>query len=106
MSNATALTEQNFELSVSEGVSLVDFWAEWCGPCRMLAPAIDQLAEEYKGRALVAKVDVDQAQGLAVKFGVQSIPTLLVMKDGREVKRFIGVTAKGEIAKAIDAALA
>ncbi len=106
MSNATALTEQNFELSVSEGVSLVDFWAEWCGPCRMLAPAIDQLAEEYKGRALVAKVDVDQAQGLAVKFGVQSIPTLLVMKDGKEVKRFIGVTAKGEIAKAIDAALA
>ncbi len=106
MGNAASLTSGNFKDSVAAGVTLVDFWAEWCGPCRMLAPAIDELAKEYEGKALVGKVNVDDAPDLASEFGVNSIPTLVVLKDGAEVKRFIGVTGKGEIAKAIDAALA
>ena len=106
MSNAKPLNENNFSASIATGVTLVDFWAEWCGPCRMLAPAIDAIAAEYEGKALVAKVDVDESQNLAVKYSVQSIPTLLVFKDGKEVKRFIGVTQKGDITGAIDTALA
>jgi len=106
MANTTALTEQNFKDTVSQGVTLVDFWAEWCGPCKMIEPDIDALAEEYSGKAQVAKVDVDQQPGLAQEFGVQSIPTLLVIKDGEEVKRFVGATKKPELAKALDEQLA
>jgi thioredoxin 1 len=105
MSNATALTEATFKESVASGVSLVDFWAEWCGPCRMLAPVIDELAAEYNGKALIAKLDVDQAQSLAEEYGVSSIPTLLVIKDGAEQKRFVGVTSKTDLTKALDEAL-
>ncbi len=106
MSAATALTEATFKDAVAQGVTLVDFWAEWCGPCRMVAPVLDDLAKDYAGKAAVAKINVDQEPGLAEQFGVSSIPTLLVMKDGAEVKRYIGVTAKTELAKALDAALA
>ncbi len=106
MSAATALTEATFKDAVARGVTLVDFWAEWCGPCRMVAPVLDDLAKDYEGKAAVAKINVDQEPGLAEQFGVSSIPTLLVMKDGAEVKRYIGVTAKTELAKALDAALA
>lgn len=105
MGNATALTGSNFQSTVSSGVTLVDFWAEWCGPCRMVAPTIDELAKDYDGKATVAKVNVDDAGDIAAQFGISSIPTLLVMKDGSEVKRFVGVTQKGELAKALDAAL-
>jgi len=105
MSNATALNEENFQQTVQEGVSLIDFWAEWCGPCRIIAPSIDELAKDYEGKATVAKVNVDEAGEVAMKYSVSSIPTLLVMKDGEEVKRFVGVTSKTELAKAIDAAL-
>ncbi len=105
MSNAKAVNEQSFTQETASGVALVDFWAEWCGPCRMMGPAIDQVAAEYEGKALVAKVDVDECQNLAVKLGVNSIPTLIVFKDGAEVKRFIGVTSKGDLAKALDAAI-
>ena len=105
MSNATALTKDNFEATVSNGVTLVDFWAAWCGPCKIIAPLIDELAGAYDGRATVAKVDVDQEGALAEQFGVQSIPTLLIMKDGQEVNRFIGVTSKEDLAAALDGAL-
>jgi len=105
MGDAIAFTKDSFKSTVAEGVTLVDFWAEWCGPCKMIAPAIEELAKEYDGKASVGKVDVDQEGELAQEFGVSSIPTLLVMKDGNEAQRFVGVTKKEELAKAIDAAL-
>ena len=105
MSNATELTESNFNDTVANGVTLVDFWAEWCGPCRMLTPIIDELVGEYDGKATISKVNVDEASELAQQFGVSSIPTLLVMKDGKEVNRFVGVTSKDNLSKALDEAL-
>ena len=105
MSNLTALTEQNFKDTVASGVTLVDFWAEWCGPCRMIAPVLEELSGEYTGKASVGKVNVDEAPGLAEQFGVSSIPTLIVFKDGAEVTRFVGVTNKGTLSTALDNAL-
>jgi thioredoxin 1 len=105
MSNAMSLTKENFEATVSEGVTLVDFWAEWCNPCKIVAPTIDELAQQYEGKAKVAKVDVDSQGELAQQYNVSSIPTLLIMKDGAEANRFIGITSKDDLAKAIDAAL-
>lgn len=105
MSNATSLTEAAFNDAVKAGVTLVDFWAPWCGPCRMIAPVLDELAVEYNGKAAIAKVNVDEEPGLAQRFGVSSIPSLIVIKDGAEAQRFVGVTSKTDLAKALDAAL-
>ena len=105
MSNLTALNEDNFQEKVANGVTLVDFWAEWCGPCRMITPVLEELSGDYEGKASIAKVNVDEAAGLAQQFGVSSIPTLLVIKDGTEVQRFVGVTGKSTLASAIDTAL-
>ncbi len=106
MSNAAALTEAGFASAVANGVTLVDFLAAWCGPCRMMSTVLDELAADYAGKASVGKVNVDQEPGLAEQFGVSSIPTLLVIKNGAEVKRYIGVTPKAELVKALDASLA
>ncbi len=84
---------------------LVDFWAAWCGPCRMVAPVVEQLAEEYEGRVKVAKLNVDENRNTAAKYGIMSIPTLLVFKGGEVTQRLIGFRPKPELAKALDAAL-
>lgn len=91
---AIHLTKKDFEEKIEKGVFLVDFWAVWCGPCRMAGPVIDELAEEYKDKALVGKVNVDEEQELAANFGVMSIPTVIVFKDGKEVERVTGFVGK------------
>ncbi|MCK5294591.1 MAG: thioredoxin [Arcobacteraceae bacterium] len=88
------LTSENFEATVNEGVSLVDFWAPWCGPCRMIAPVIEELAEEFDGKASICKINTDEQQELATKFGVRSIPTILLMKDGEIVETMVGASSK------------
>ncbi|MGB0990149.1 thioredoxin [Arcobacter sp. F155] len=92
------LTNDNFEATVNEGVSLVDFWAPWCGPCRMLAPVIDELAEDFDGKANICKVNTDEQQDLAVKYGVRSIPTIVFMKNGEVVDTLVGAQSKQALA--------
>jgi len=87
------LTSENFEATVNEGVSLVDFWAPWCGPCRMIAPVIEELANDFDGKANICKINTDEQQELASKFGVRSIPTILFMKDGKVVDTMIGAAS-------------
>ena len=81
---------------------MVDFWAAWCGPCRMVGPIIDELSEEYEGKAIIGKVDIDSNQQYAAQFGVRNIPTVLVFKDGELVDRKVGVSSKNDYAQAID----
>ena len=93
------------EVMNSELPVLVDFWAEWCGPCKMIAPAIHDLAVEYGGKLNVAKVDVDNAPNIARKYGVRSIPALIFFKDGKPVDQIIGAVPKGALKKKIDSVL-
>ena len=99
------ITDEEFENSIlkNSGVCLVDFWAEWCGPCKMIAPTIDQLAEEYDGKVLFAKVDVDSNPNLSVRFHVRSIPMLLLFKDGKPVDQIIGAVGKQHFEEKINA---
>lgn len=107
MSNALALTTAEFseKIEKSNGVALIDFWASWCGPCRMLAPVIDEVAEDFAGKCDVYKVNVDEEGDLAAKFGIMSIPTLIIFKNGEAVGKLVGVVPKESIADAINAAL-
>ena len=97
------LTEKNFEEEVlkEEKLVLVDFWATWCGPCKMFAPILEQAAAMLDGKALIAKVDIDEAQTLAVRYGVMSVPTLVVFRGGEEVNRSVGVIAADQVATLI-----
>jgi len=107
MGKAIAITEANYQSEVVNSAQpvLIDFWAEWCGPCRMVAPIVEELAGEYAGRVKVGKVDVDSNQALAGQFNVSSIPMLLVLKGGRVVGGRVGAAPKAELAKMLDEAL-
>jgi thioredoxin 1 len=100
-----ALTDASFDAAVAEGVVLVDFWAPRCPPCRAQLPLVEQAAEQLAGKATVAKLNVDEGQKTASRFGVSSIPTLIVFKDGREVKKFVGLTQSDDLVAAVNAAL-
>ena len=99
MSNAIAVTDTSFETEIEkhEGLAVVDFWATWCGPCRMIAPILDQLAAEYSGKAKVAKLDVDANIKTATRFNVRSIPMILFFKDGKLVDQVIGAVPKAAL---------
>lgn len=85
------LTDENFQQTIAKGVTLVDFYATWCGPCKMIAPIVEQLATQLHGKAAVAKLDIDDAQQTTGSLQITSVPTLIVFKDGKEVKRIVGV---------------
>ena len=101
---ALEITDATFEEVVlnSDKPVMVDFWAAWCGPCRMVGPIIDELSEEYEGKAVVGKVDIDSNQQYAAQFGVRNIPTVLVFKNGELVDRKVGVSSKNDYAQALD----
>ncbi|MGL4853973.1 MAG: thioredoxin [Lentisphaeria bacterium] len=101
MGAAKNLTNENFQETITSGITLVDFWATWCGPCRMLTPVIDELAEEFAGRANICKVNCDEARDIAIEYGVTSITAIFIIKDGEVVERFTGVQAKGDLVSAI-----
>jgi len=106
-SKAIQITNRTFDEKVSSSSRpvLVDFWAEWCAPCRMLSPTIDQIAEDYDGKVTVGKINIDEEPELAQRFGVMSIPTLILFKDGSIVSRSVGVVGKDKISAMLDAAL-
>jgi thioredoxin 1 len=106
--NIVTLTEANFQaevLSASKPV-LVDFWATWCGPCKVLAPVIEEIATDYSGRIVVGKVDVDAAPALAQRYGIQAIPTVMLFKGGRAVDQSLGVVSKRDLQAKLDKVLA
>jgi thioredoxin 1 len=99
---ATQLNAKNFDEAIKNPLVLIDFWADWCMPCKMLGPTIEQLSEEYKGKVFVGKVDVDGNQELAEKYGIMSIPNLIIFKDGKPVENIVGAVHKGTIKAALD----
>jgi thioredoxin 1 len=106
--HVTELTDDNFAQEVLQATTpvLVDFWAEWCMPCKMLAPTIDELATEFSGRVKVGKVDTDSSRNTSMKFGISAIPTLILFKGGQMVNKFVGLQQKADLRKALDAVLA
>ncbi len=104
MAKTIEITDSNYnEILASDQPVLVDFWAEWCGPCKMIGPVVEQLASEYEGKAVIGKVDVDANPEIAVKYGIRSIPTLLIFKNNEIVDKQIGAVPKAVLAKKLDA---
>ncbi len=96
------LTDQNFAAVIKKGVTLVDFWAPWCSPCRIQGPIVNDLANEIKNKAQICKMDVDKNQNTARKYGIRSIPTILIFKDGNIVKQLVGVKTKSQLLKELE----
>lgn len=103
MGKAIELNASNFESTIKDGVVVVDFWAPWCGPCRMVAPVIEELAADYDGKAKICKVNTDENQDIAAKFGIRSIPTIMFFKNGQQVDTIIGAAAKQAFEQKINA---
>ena len=101
MAQVKHLDAGNFEAAIKAGVALVDFWAEWCGPCKMIGPILEEVANDLGDEATVAKVNIEDAQELAVKYNVRSIPAIFVFKDGEVVNQFVGVQDKQTLIKAV-----
>ena len=101
---ALEITTENFKTTVldSNQVALVDFWAEWCGPCGMVGPIVDELSKEYEGKAIIGKVNVDQQRDIAANYGISSIPTILFIKGGQIVDKQVGAVPKSELKKKLD----
>ncbi len=107
MSKPVEITDSNFEKIInSDKPVLIDFWAEWCGPCKMIGPLVEELANEFEGKAIIGKVDVDTNPEVSAKFGIRSIPTLLVFKDGEIVDKQVGAVPKSVLSEKIEAQLA
>jgi len=104
MTSAVAVTDSSFEQDVvqSDVPVLVDFWAPWCGPCRMVAPVVDEIAEQYAGKIKVVKLNTDENPGVASQYGIRSIPTLMIFKGGNKVEVVVGAVPKATLAKAIE----
>jgi thioredoxin 1 len=103
---AFEFTDSNFdETALKGGVAVVDFWAEWCGPCRLIGPIIEDLSKEYDGKAVIGKVNVDSNPEVSMKYGIRSIPTILIIKDGEVVDKQVGVTTKASLESKIQAHL-
>ena len=105
MAKYLELTNDNFDATIAEGVTMVDFWAPWCGPCRMVAPVIEELAEDFDGKAKITKVNTDEQQEIADKYGIRSIPTILFFKDGEVVDQMVGAAGKDVFAEKINGLL-
>ena len=103
-----ALTQDNFEKEVLQSTTpvLVDFWAEWCGPCKMIAPLLDELADEYDGKVKIGKVNIDEQQALATKYGIRAIPTLLLINQGQVAEQMVGAKSKRDLKASLDRAAA
>jgi thioredoxin 1 len=106
MGKAIEITDANFdEITKTDKPILVDFWAEWCGPCKMIGPVVEELASDYDGKAIIGKVDVDSNPNTSAKFGIRSIPTLLVIKNGKIVEKQVGAVPKSVLTQKLDAHL-